>query len=232
MPLADSIASVLAVLALAAGASAQTVQCAGAGTPIPDGSSVSVVLTVPSDPGATVEEVMVSIDLAHEWLGDLTITLTHDGVSAVLIDRIASDTWSFGCGGKDIDAHFTGSAVTSADELCSPGGPTPMLAGDILPAESLAVFNGSPVEGDWTVTITDHNPIDTGVIHSVCISIVPVPGADCDGDVDGNLMVDLDDLNLVLTNFGQATSEGDADGNGEVNLDDLNLVLTNFGTSC
>ena len=87
MPRADSIASVLAVLALAAGTSAQTVQCAGAGTPIPDGSSVSVVLTVPSDPGATVEEVMVSIDLAHEWLGDLTITLTHDGVSAVLIDR-------------------------------------------------------------------------------------------------------------------------------------------------
>lgn len=54
----------------------------------------------------------------------------------------------------------------------------------------------------------------------------------CDGDVDGNQSVDLDDLNLVLTNFGQQTSNGDADGNGVVDLDDLNLVLTNFGNDC
>jgi glucose/arabinose dehydrogenase len=54
----------------------------------------------------------------------------------------------------------------------------------------------------------------------------------CEGDVDGNLMVDLDDLNMVLTNFGQTTSEGDTDNNGVVDLDDLNTVLTNFGTNC
>jgi len=54
----------------------------------------------------------------------------------------------------------------------------------------------------------------------------------CPGDLDGNQSVDLDDLNLVLTNFGQSTSNGDADGNGSVDLDDLNIVLTNFGTNC
>jgi len=54
----------------------------------------------------------------------------------------------------------------------------------------------------------------------------------CPGDVTGDQRVDLDDLNQVLTNFGQSGSAGDADGNGVVDLDDLNLVLTRFGTSC
>ncbi len=55
------------------------------------------------------------------------------------------------------------------------------------------------------------------------------------GDVNGDGVVDLDDLNLVLTNFGQvgfgSVLEGDANCDQAVNLDDLNLVLTNFGSS-
>jgi len=61
------------------------------------------------------------------------------------------------------------------------------------------------------------------------------PVEECPGDADGNQSVDLDDLNIVLTNFGSAVAagtNGDLDGNGAVDLDDLNLVLTNFGTNC
>lgn len=54
----------------------------------------------------------------------------------------------------------------------------------------------------------------------------------CSEDVTGNGTIDLDDLNLVLTNFGMETDEGDADGSGVVDLDDLNAVLTAFGTEC
>jgi hypothetical protein len=57
----------------------------------------------------------------------------------------------------------------------------------------------------------------------------PVP---CDGDATGDLTVDLADLNLVLANFGSATSEGDVSGDGLVDLADLNLVLANFGSTC
>jgi len=56
----------------------------------------------------------------------------------------------------------------------------------------------------------------------------------CPGDADGNNSVDLDDLNMVLTQFGQSGDDldGDVDGNGSVDLDDLNMVLTAFGQSC
>lgn len=54
----------------------------------------------------------------------------------------------------------------------------------------------------------------------------------CEGDANGDNVVDLADLNIVLANFGQTTSEGDLNGDGEVNLSDLNLVLANFGESC
>ncbi|MFI4855590.1 MAG: proprotein convertase P-domain-containing protein, partial [Phycisphaerales bacterium JB065] len=184
-----------------------------------------------ADTGALVEDVTVSIDLTHGWIGDLTITVSHAGESVVLVERVGSASWTFGCGGDDINAVFTDDASIVADALCTPEGPTPMLFGGILPAEALSVFSGTPVEGDWIVTVVDASAIDAGVINSVCVSVVAAPG-ECVGDVTGDHSVDLADLNLVLANFGQVTSDGDADGSGEVDLADLNIILANFGATC
>jgi len=54
----------------------------------------------------------------------------------------------------------------------------------------------------------------------------------CPADVNRDGAVDLDDLNMVLTNFGQVSLDGDATNDGVVDLDDLNTVLTQFGTAC
>jgi len=59
-----------------------------------------------------------------------------------------------------------------------------------------------------------------------------VPDMLCPADVTGDGLVDLDDLNLVLVNFGQETSEGDTNGDGVVDLNDLDIVLAAFGTEC
>ncbi len=54
------------------------------------------------------------------------------------------------------------------------------------------------------------------------------------GDIDGNGVVDLIDLSMLLTQFGQSGSglSGDLDGNNVVDLIDLSLLLANFGSSC
>jgi len=63
-------------------------------------------------------------------------------------------------------------------------------------------------------------------------AVLSIAGSTCPADVNGDGVVDLNDLNLVLTNFGQETSEGDTNGDGIVDLNDLNAVLTAFGTEC
>ena len=56
----------------------------------------------------------------------------------------------------------------------------------------------------------------------------------CLADGSGDGMVDFDDLNLVLANWGMTGTNvpGDLDGSGTVDFDDLNLVLNTWGTSC
>jgi hypothetical protein len=56
----------------------------------------------------------------------------------------------------------------------------------------------------------------------------------CEGDSNGDGLVNFTDLNAVLATFGQtgAGIPGDVNGDLVVNFADLNLVLTNFGTDC
>lgn len=60
--------------------------------------------------------------------------------------------------------------------------------------------------------------------------------APCPGDVDGNAVVDLGDLAILLAHFGAASgatlADGDLDGDGDVDLQDLTTLLANFGTTC
>jgi len=60
----------------------------------------------------------------------------------------------------------------------------------------------------------------------------PCAAVPCPADVTGDGSVDPDDLNLVLTNFGQSTSNGDTNNDGVVDLADLSAVLNAFGTDC
>ncbi len=64
---------------------------------------------------------------------------------------------------------------------------------------------------------------------------VPDECEPCIGDLNGDLVVDLDDLSALLVNFGQTgipPSGGDLDGDGDVDLDDLSLMLVHFGETC
>ena len=58
----------------------------------------------------------------------------------------------------------------------------------------------------------------------------------CDGDVNGDNVVDLTDLAILLSNFdipsGATREQGDLDGDGDVDLTDLAILLSFFDVPC
>jgi hypothetical protein len=94
-----------------------------------------------------------------------------------------------------------------------------------LPTEAATLFGAGPVvAADGSVYFAVGNAFSPGVQPSAIFKFSPA----CTGDADGDGDVDLDDLTLLLQNFGTGPC-GDIDGNGGVDLDDLTLLLQNFG---
>jgi len=52
-----------------------------------------------------------------------------------------------------------------------------------------------------------------------------------DTDLNGDGVVNLTDMSMLLSNFNTANTVGDIDHNGTVNLTDLSMLLTNYGKS-
>ncbi|MCH2133042.1 MAG: hypothetical protein MK116_04750 [Phycisphaerales bacterium] len=55
---------------------------------------------------------------------------------------------------------------------------------------------------------------------------------DCPGDVNGDTIINVEDILQVLADFGLNTGSGDADGDGDTDVEDLLLVIGEFGGSC
>ncbi len=81
---------------------------------------------------------------------------------------------------------------------------------------------------------------DLGLTTDPVVAVYPTDtwftvGSACPWDIDNSCTVDVDDLNVVLAEWGLDNSNnlaGDVNGDGEVNVDDLNLVLGNWDTAC
>jgi subtilisin-like proprotein convertase family protein len=59
---------------------------------IPDDDGAGVVRTLSLPAGRTIQEVAVSVDITHPWVGDLRVTLTPpDGTPIHLHDRSGRD---------------------------------------------------------------------------------------------------------------------------------------------
>ena len=99
--------------------------------------------------------------------------------------------------------------------------------GDAAPSSTIRVRFIATDGGDASL-------IEAGVDALLVEALNCEDVANCDGDTNGDNLVNFTDLNTVLATFGQAGAgiAGDVNGDGVVNFTDLNTVLANFGLSC
>ncbi len=101
------------------------------------------------------------------------------------------------------------------------------------PQASFAGWN-HPVLGITSIKVTSTNQYDRAWIDDVewGLNLAEL----CQGDVNGDRLVDLTDLSTLLAQFGTAAgatlADGDLDGDGDIDLDDLSLLLVRFGDEC
>ncbi|MBI5863257.1 MAG: hypothetical protein HZB38_01835 [Planctomycetes bacterium] len=76
----------------------------------------------------------------------------------------------------------------------------------------------------------------TPVLQGIDNFAFETPAAVCVGDFDRSGAVDLGDLTILLSHFGQASGasygHGDMDGDGDIDLSDLTALLARFGSVC
>lgn len=137
----------------------------------------------------------------------------------------------WGCGGDDLDCTFDGDATSAAETTCSMTS-TPVLTGRLLPLQSMDTFLGSDPSGLWTIQIVDHSYIDAGTIQEICLTLETA--ADCNGngladdvDIDGGGSSDADGDGVP----DECQCQGDTNGDLLVNVIDLLGVLEQWGCS-
>lgn len=111
---------------------------------VPDGGTATHTFTV-SDP-APLGDVDLLLQSDHARSGDLDIRLEHGATSVQLMAPGS-------CATAGVQAHFDDQADAQVATICQ--GQSPAVAGGVQPQQALSAFNGSSMQGTWTLRVTD-----------------------------------------------------------------------------
>lgn len=221
------------------------------GTPTTGGTPGVLTRTIEvNDAGtATVQDLKVLIQMNHARLGDLIITLqSPEGNSMELVRRLDDDDDttcpSYGQQGRLTDL---GATYIFDDQSYNPFGPdmhragkyfdftglvvpsghyTPALCNGTIPTIN-SVFNGTAINGTWTLTITDNQNSSTGTLNRWGLIINYGLDNPCtcpvDGDADGNGQLNGLDIDPFVDCLiaGGSCDCADMTSDGNVTLDDV-----------
>lgn len=110
--------------------------------------------TITIEHEADVLDVNVQIRVLHEQVGDLRIILSHLETSVVILDQICGEFSDFACTMLDDEADWI------IEEHCENG-----FCATYHPSNHLSAFNGMPLAGDWTLTVEDLEPGNSGTFE-------------------------------------------------------------------
>jgi subtilisin-like proprotein convertase family protein len=208
-------------------------------TAIPDatsgtvpGAAVDLPFTVSGLTG-TVGEVTFSLYLTHTYVSDLVITLIAPNNTSVILSNngggpggsTSTNGAAFGssCSNYLVFTDLGSTSIGSATVGLS----TP-LTGSYQPSFPLTAFNGltaAVANGTWKLRIQDTGPGDTGSFQCGSLSVKPFAAAAASLDVNGDGVVDLQDLLFFAKYYGTTTASCLFSGDSTVSDADLALLL-------
>ncbi len=203
---------VLTSVLLAAPSALGTVYGPGVGGTIPDNELVGFLSPIVVPHAFPVQSVKVTIHgLVHGYSSDLLITLTHSGVSSPtnllvnLRNGSSADfngTYSFADTGAVL---WNAAAGLSGLQVIPPG--TYQAAGSGGVTISLdAKYFGENAQGSWALRIADQSFLVAGSFQSWTLELGggPVVPPPCPPDLNGDGVVNVQDLTIFLAAFGTA----------------------------
>ena len=123
--------------------------------------------------GATsIDDLNVTVDMAHAWPGDLGMVLTHQdtGTAVTILDRPGVPASTYGCSTDNILATLDDEAALPAEDQCN--GSAPAISGSVAPNNALSAFNGESGSGTWQLTVTDnYTTADSGTLNSWSLTV-------------------------------------------------------------
>jgi hypothetical protein len=154
--------------------------------PVPDNSPTGVTLgpiSFPPEPGVTITDVVIDLEMTHTWVGDLTVTVRQvklDGSTkeATLVSRPGvSPSSTFGCSADmtvspNHDKYFFGLGggkplgIPCVNPL--PYGCYTSEPGDV----GLEIFRDQPKEGEWFIYLQDSAGGDVGTVYNWSVHLL------------------------------------------------------------
>jgi len=166
------------------------------------------------------------VDIGVKSIGDPTVLESYTPAGGSLTVEVGEQLF-FSATVSDVDGYIGGVRWLKDDVEMASYGRTATL-----PFTSLYTF--APALGDVGVRTIKFE--SGNVSHSWVVTVVN-SGSSNPGDLNGDNVVNIDDLTLVTGNFGKSSGdagwdpEADANGDGVINIDDLTEVTSNFGKS-
>ncbi len=184
---------------------------------IPDNNTTGIIsiINVPGVNSVNINDVFVSINITHTWVGDLTLTLISPSGTNIVLSATNG-----GSGDNYINTVFDDDAINAIGSGVAP------FTGSFSPDEALRILNGEFSSGDWSLVVVDGAGQDTGSIDSWSLEICGSPPTDSDGDGFND---DIDNCPAVA-NANQAdfdndglgdVCDSDIDNDGILNANDL-----------
>ena len=107
-----------------------------------------------------------TVGIEHPFVSDLQIELVAPSGFAVPLVRFADGFGNHFCQ-TVLDDESGGRSIQSVSTGDNP------FTGSFRPAKALAQFDGEESEGEWTLRVTDWNPIDSGNVRAFSLLVTP-----------------------------------------------------------